>query len=332
MLINRFVNKKYCYFRNILSIKERMVYDYLLSGFISYQTNIKIPKIETSRMLDIFQNVLLDNPIIFFVESVTYQIINNQYCIMVIPKYRFDKNTIDSTIKALWEKCCEVISNNRNLPDLLKEEKIHNYLVSTVIYDYNFKTSSFECVGPLLFGKGVCEGISKAAKLLFDLLDIQSLIVIGKSDQNHSNSELHAWNIVKVNNDYNHLDITFDITLMAWDVIRFDYFNLSDDEILLDHTILTKNVPRCSLSNSYYMMNNLIIYRQKDLYSFFHRHLSKANNDIVFKLPNVVDFEAAKNKVFNLADNYLTNNYRGHINYQFSINETQMVFHLHILI
>lgn len=330
-LIDKFINKKYCYFRSKLSTREQFAYDCVLSGFISFKTNIKIPNIETERIQDIFQNVLFDNPIIFFVESASYQIVKGKYCNMVIPKYRFGEIQIKSTIHAIFNKTERFINSCRDLDELSKEEKVHNYLINNVVYDYDFKQSSFECVGPLLFGHGVCEGISKAAKLLMDLLDIHSLIVIGKSTQNVSNTDLHAWNIVKINENYSHLDITFDITLMTWNVIRYDYFNLSDEEILLDHTILTKNIPRCSSSNSYYKMNNLIIYMQKDFNSYFKTHLSNGNKDVVFKLPNTKNFETAKNKVFNLTDNYLSNNYKGYINYQFSMNEAQAVFHLHIL-
>lgn len=329
-LIDKLKSKKYSFFRNKLSPIEQVAYDYLYSGFIAHKTNIKIPNIAIEKIQNIFQNVIFDNPIIFFVESATYQIINKDYCNMVIPKYRFDKNEINATINAISNKIKNFLDDCRNLDELSKEEKVHNYLVNNVVYDYDFKQSSFECVGPLLFGCGVCEGISKAAKLLLDLLGIPSLIVIGKSTQNILNDDLHAWNIVKVNGSYNHLDITFDITLMAWNVIRYDYFNLSDDEILLDHTILTKNVPRCSLSRSYYKMNNMIIYMQKDFNSYLKTHLSNGNKDVIFKLPNAKNFEIVKNKVFKFTHYYLMNNYQGYINYQFSMNETQTVFHLHI--
>ena len=330
-LIEKFINKEYCYFRNTLSTKEQVAYDCLLSGLMSCKTNIRIPYLKIEKVQDVFQKVLFDNPIIFFIESASYQIINEKYCNIVIPKYRFDRTQIDSTIRAIFNKIENFINACRGLDEFSKEEKVHNYLVRNVVYAYNFKKSSSECVGPLLFGQGVCEGISKAAKLLMDLLEIHSIIVIGKGTHNTSNTDLHAWNIVKVNGNYNHLDVTFDITLMAWSVTRYDYFNLSDEEILLDHTILTKNIPRCSSNSSYYKINNLIIYRKKDLDNFLKTILSSGDKDIVFKLPNEVNFETAKNKVFSLVYNYLMNNYKGYINYQFSVNESQNVFHLHIL-
>lgn len=53
-LINKFINKKYCYFRSELSAREQFAYDCVLSGLISFKTNIKIPNIETERIQDIF--------------------------------------------------------------------------------------------------------------------------------------------------------------------------------------------------------------------------------------------------------------------------------------
>ena len=147
--------------------------------------------------------------------------------------------------------------------EIEKEIAVHNFLCETVVYDYNFSDSSFQCVGPLLFGRGVCEGISKAAKFLFNLLGIESLVVCGEvENSSHSLGNLdivgHAWNIVKINQIYYHLDITFDLTIAETDVKRFDYFNLTDAEIYRDHKITSKKAPSCSVRGSYYFVNNLL--------------------------------------------------------------------------
>ena len=330
-LIKKLETTKYCYFRAKLSATSQTAYDNLYFGFLSYKRSIRIPNIAIDEIQDIFQDVLLDNPIIFFVESATYQIVNQQYCNMVTPKYRFDKMKVESTLCAISKKCIEFISGSQNLPELSKEEKVHNYLANTVVYDYAFKSSSFECVGPLLFGRGVCEGISKATKLLLDLLEIPSLIVIGKSIQNFSDGEMHAWNLVQINDCYSHLDVTFDITLMENEIERFDYFNLSDDEISLDHLILTKDVPHCNLSRCYYKTHNLIMYMQKDFYVFLEKQLASNNKDVVFKLPYTQDFEGSKNKVYEMTEKCLKKHCKYFVHYQYSINEKQRVFHLHIL-
>ena len=121
-----------------------MVYDCLLSGFISCKVYIKIPNIETEKIQDLLQDVLFDNPIIFFVESVSYQIVKEKYCNMVIPKYRFGEIQIQSTVHAIFNKIESFLNSCRDLDELSKEEKVHNYLINDVVYDYDFKQSSFE--------------------------------------------------------------------------------------------------------------------------------------------------------------------------------------------
>lgn len=78
----------------------------------------------------------------------------------------------------------------------------------------------------------------KLTKLLFDCCGINSLVVHGNSTQ-PQNSDLpdtgHAWNIVSFEKASYHLDITFDITVMTHSVERYDYFNLCDSEIAIDH-------------------------------------------------------------------------------------------------
>ena len=46
----------------------------------------------------------------------------------------------------------------------------------------------------------------------------------------------HTWNIVRINGKYYHLDATFDNTLgNDKKEIRYDYFNLDDQQIFRDH-------------------------------------------------------------------------------------------------
>ena len=73
-----------------------------------------------------------------------------------------------------------------------------------------------------MFGTGVCEGISKAAKLFCDYLGLVSMIVMGKKNtQNTADcQELHAWNIIWIAGNQYHMDITFDLTVMTYGVSR----------------------------------------------------------------------------------------------------------------
>ena len=228
-----------------------------------------------------------------------------------------------------------IINNNINKTEIEKELAVHNFLCETVVYDYNFSDSSFQCVGPLLFGRGVCEGISKAAKFLFNLLGIDSLVVNGEvenSSHSFGNMDIvgHAWNIVKINHIYYHLDITFDLTIAEYGVKRFDYFNLTDAEICRDHRITSEKVPSCSVPGSYYLVNNSIMNTQKECKDFLMNCIKRRERDIFFQIPQITDIEKAKDKILELTQECLLKSVRFYREISLSYNSTQYVFHVRI--
>ena len=55
----------------------------------------------------------------------------------------------------------------------------------------------------------------------------------------------HGWNIVKVNGKPYHIDFTWDVANLKNGIINYDYYNLPEEAILLDHSGFT-GVPKCT--------------------------------------------------------------------------------------
>jgi len=125
---------------------------------------------------------------------------------------------------------------------------IHDYLIDNTVYAQNTTGQDFiyYAYGPLMKGTGVCEGYAEAARLLFDAVGIESVFVTGTVDSNIP----HAWNIVKIGGNWYQLDITWDdpITSDGRDVKTYDYFNITDTEIALDHD-WSGNYPPCTATD-----------------------------------------------------------------------------------
>lgn len=191
--------KEIAYFKNTLSEVEKKAYDAMQFGFFYYDVKIHIYGVPSSKINPIFDKVKRDNPLLYFVSQISYQHIPFQKEGIVIPTYRFDQNQIEATNSALYDNVLNLLTKCQCEDNAWNKEKhIHDFLCNTVRYDNQFKESSYECVGPLLFGRGVCEGISKACKYLFDLVGIESLIVHGRSKQRFndiSDGDSHAWNV-----------------------------------------------------------------------------------------------------------------------------------------
>ena len=78
--------------------------------------------------------------------------------------------------------------------------------------------------GPLIEGYGLCGGYSDAMSIFLDYYNIPNFKII---------SENHAWNAVKINNKWYHLDLTWDdpITTSGKDVLKHDYFLINTQKL-----------------------------------------------------------------------------------------------------
>lgn len=105
----------------------------------------------------------------------------------------------------------------------------HDYLVNNTTYGTG--SSCHDAAGPLLYGRGVCDGYAKALDLLCYLSGIDCTRVTGWANG------AHAWNKVKVDGSWYNVDVTWDDPVSNYGpVLRYDYFLISDSAIARDHT------------------------------------------------------------------------------------------------
>lgn len=129
---------------------------------------------------------------------------NGEIKVDVTHKYSEEK------IKKIEEKINTII-NDLHLSGKSDKEKIaliHDYIIKNAEYDnagidgssmYD-STSAYGC---LLEGFSVCSGYSDAMAIFLDILEIPNLKV---------SSENHVWNVVFIDNEWLHLDLTWDDT------------------------------------------------------------------------------------------------------------------------
>lgn len=118
--------------------------------------------------------------------------------------------------------------------DFEREVYIHDLIVNNCEYDYDTAENgtdwkSFTVLGALSDGLAVCEGYAKSFKLLLNLCGINSILVLG-----YGQDQPHMWNVVKINGDWYHADITWDDSK---DNNFYNYLNLSEETILTDHSL-----------------------------------------------------------------------------------------------
>lgn len=309
-----------------LPLNERIAYDRLRNGISTFQQSIKLPFISDKNLTTIYSAVLYDHPEFFYTTEFRYTT-GGLLSITCSPVYTCSSAFAKEAIRKAKERVRGLMSIATNLNEYEKELAVHDFLCQGVRYSTEMGKDAHNIIGALIYGASVCEGIAKAAKFIFDQLGMESCVVGGEAkNPSLRREESHAWNIVRINGDYYHLDITFDNTIKK-SVLRYDYFNLPDNEISYDHKIIDKPNVRCEKNElHYYRVNNLVMNKQKDFSDLLKSGTKKGQRNFVLKLPDVADKKGAVGKVMKILEEMLnSSNLSG---YEISYNEYQLVFEI----
>ncbi|KOC56063.1 transglutaminase [Clostridium botulinum] len=181
-------------------------------------------------------------------------IINDKIPITVHLSYRRDvdevKNQRQATEAAVKRIVKEVVKDD--MTSVEKELALHDYVVKHA--DYNMEglkknpadLEDHSAYGVLVLGKGVCESYAKAMHLLLNEAGIECKYATGyKKNKDGSQGGGHAWNIVKLDNEWYNLDATWDDPVsdrvgrsdkdVVVSPVIHTYFNVTDDIFDKDH-------------------------------------------------------------------------------------------------
>ena len=141
---------------------------------------------------------------------------------------------------------------SENMTDFEKELAIHDTMVKQVNY-YQYEDINMipgvkhTAYGALVDKEAVCDGYAKAFKMLLDKVGIDNIIINGETE-----GVAHAWNLVKLQDEYYHVDVTSDkMEYNSKKYVIHKYFNMDDKAITNTHTIDSNiKYPNCQ-SNVY---------------------------------------------------------------------------------
>lgn len=131
-------------------------------------------------------------------------------------------------------KVLETVERTYIKETMTVEEKIkaiHDYIINTTQYDKarsDNKVKQYHsdtAYGALVEHQAICGGYADAMKLFLDRFGIENYKIA---------SENHIWNLVKIDNQWLHLDLTWDdpITDTGEDVLEYSYFLITTEELL----------------------------------------------------------------------------------------------------
>lgn len=229
--------------------------------------------------------------------------------------YKISKIDFDASVKKAESIIDEIIYEG--MTPFEKTLAIHDYLVDHIAYTDNIEASDeliYTMYGALIHGDAVCQGYAEAFQYLSTLADIESIIIQGTAG-----GLAHAWNMVKLEDEWYHVDTTWDDPVMpnGTQVKRYDYLNITSEQMSKDHQYDTDDYP-VATGEKY----NYYIYM--DLYA-------KNESELIVRLQSLFDEQSNKIEVktgYNIDQIYVeeilsqiqTGSYKS---LQYSVNQVQ---------
>lgn|GEM_PF-5079661 len=219
------------------SLREK--YDFILSRLCSFSQEIELNGLDVESVLELYEQVINNNPKLFFVKG-TLNLSQKEGCITVYPEYspRYTDDSMQLFSNSEYNlELQRILSHVKDsMSDIEKALVVHDYITSHYEYDYEnyvndtIPEESYTMYGLLTKKTGVCQAYASTyAYIMNDLLGIDC-IMVGSWEMDH------AWNMIKIDNKWYHVDTTWDDPVPdSFGSSGHNYFLLSDQGIARDH-------------------------------------------------------------------------------------------------
>ena len=225
--------------RNFLSSKERELYDQIYLLLKDIKCGTIYTELRDGKLSEVAEALHFDYPEYTFAWKKDRAITNcksKKGCMIKI-EYCYEREKIikirteiDKYIQNNIAPYIKAVGCSSQLDIVLA---VYNYLSKVLTYSKQ-KGASAYTLETLYHLEGVCRGISLSLVYILRLYGIECFYIRGRIAVNPSEANLgrptHGWCMVKLDGNYYHLDLTWDLNASL-----FDYFLLKDSEIYQNH-------------------------------------------------------------------------------------------------
>ena len=326
------------YYFKQLTEEEQRVYRELLKGIRAREKEFYLTISDDDSIDRSYHAVLKDHPEIFWVHNrekiykTTYS--DSDYCVFT-PGYTYTDGEIDEIQTAMEQSFQEVRALIPEAAgDYEKVRIVYTYVIDHTQYQTGEDDQSI--AGVFWKKSAVCAGYAGAVQYLLERLDIPCIYVDGSTK---GSTEGHAWDIVKIGQEYYYVDATKGdqpdflngdaAQLEEHKTIIYDYLCPFPEEYEKTYTPSEElTVPACTAKNlDFYVLNQGYFedYSWQDIYDYCKMRLDNGAAVVRFKFGSQEDFSEACQELLddgvvqNVAQYYMKLHGLGQVEYHYGV-------------
>lgn len=326
------------YYFKQLTEEEQRVYRELLKGIRAREKEFYLTISDDDSIDRSYHAVLKDHPEIFWVHNrekiykTTYS--DSDYCVFT-PGYTYTDSEIDEIQTAMEQSFQEVRALiPEDAGDYEKVRIVYMYVIDHTQYQTGEDDQSI--AGVFWKKSAVCAGYAGAVQYLLERLDIPCIYVDGSTK---GSTEGHAWDIVKIGQEYYYVDATNGdqpdflngdaAQLEEHKTIIYDYLCPFPEEYEKTYTPSEElTVPACTAKDlDFYVLNQGYFedYSWQDIYDYCKMRLDNGAAVVRFKFGSQEAFSEACQELLddgvvqNVAQYYMKLHGLGQVEYHYGV-------------
>lgn len=326
------------YYFKQLTEEEQRVYRELLKGIRAREKEFYLTISDDDSIDRSYHAVLKDHPEIFWVHNrekiykTTYS--DSDYCVFT-PGYTYTDSEIDEIQTAMEQSFQEVRALiPEDAGDYEKVRIVYTYVIDHTQYQTGEDDQSI--AGVFWKKSAVCAGYAGAVQYLLERLDIPCIYVDGSTK---GSTEGHAWDIVKIGQEYYYVDATNGdqpdflngdaAQLEEHKTIIYDYLCPFPEEYEKTYTPSEElTVPACTVKDlDFYVLNQGYFedYSWQDIYDYCKMRLDNGAAVVRFKFGSQEAFSEACQELLddgvvqNVAQYYMKLHGLGQVEYHYGV-------------
>ena len=326
------------YYFKQLTEEEQRVYRELLKGIRAREKEFYLTISDDDSIDRSYHAVLKDHPEIFWVHNrekiykTTYS--DSDYCVFT-PGYTYTDGEIDEIQTAMEQSFQEVRALiPEDAGDYEKVRIVYTYVIDHTQYQTGEDDQSI--AGVFWKKSAVCAGYAGAVQYLLERLDIPCIYVDGSTK---GSTEGHAWDIVKIGQEYYYVDATNGdqpdflngdaAQLEEHKTIIYDYLCPFPEEYEKTYTPSEElTVPACTAKDlDFYVLNQGYFedYSWQDIYDYCKMRLDNGAAVVRFKFGSQDAFSEACQELLddgvvqNVAQYYMKLHGLGQVEYHYGV-------------